>query len=260
MGFGRSPMDIVVESTIKDIITAEYKDLDSVLSRSAVLNYDLLQPHRVLVGTFSHDIKSIRGQLVRAVQAIVGQDGLSCCIGEEVVILARAEVDHLCLAEKIIADIDTQFKLKIYIGIGSIVSSVDNYAPSYQVAKKALNIGAYNVAEGQIRSFDQLKIHALFLTAIKQEELYKFAKEQVGALVDYDERNNTKLCKTLQEFLYLRNNIERTARKLNLSVSGLKYRLRKIESILSMNLNDYNGCFDVQLAFIIMQLFGDYTV
>jgi DNA-binding PucR family transcriptional regulator len=116
------------------------------------------------------------------------------------------------------------------------------------------------VTEGQVYSFEQLKVHALFLSSIRHEDLYAFAREQLGALVEYDEVNHTKLCVTLQEFLYLHNNIESTARSLNLSVSGLKYRLRKAEDILGIDLHNNKICFDIQLAFVILQLFGDYSI
>jgi DNA-binding PucR family transcriptional regulator len=45
-----------------------------------------------------------------------------------------------------------------------------------------------------------------------------------------------------------------------MSVSGLKYRLRKIERIIGLDLSDYKVSFDLQLALIILQLFGEYRI
>jgi DNA-binding PucR family transcriptional regulator len=116
------------------------------------------------------------------------------------------------------------------------------------------------ITEGQVRSFEQFSVHALFLSTLKPAELYNYARSHLGALLDYDEKRGTELVKTLQEFLYLRNNIEKTARTINMSVSGLKYRLQKIEKIIGLELQDYKVSFDLQLALIILQLFGEYKI
>ena len=43
-------------------------------------------------------------------------------------------------------------------------------------AKKALEIGTYMITEGQVRSFEQFKVHALFLSTLKPAELYDYAR------------------------------------------------------------------------------------
>jgi DNA-binding PucR family transcriptional regulator len=146
----------------------------------------------------------------------------------------------------------------MYIGIGSICSALPDFPASYMAARKALEIGEYMITEGQVRSFEQFKVHALFLSTLKPAELYNYAREQLNALLIYDEKHSTDFLKTLQEFLYLRNNVEGTAKAIKMSVSGLKYRLQKIEKILGHDLKDYKVCFDLQLALVILQLFGEY--
>jgi DNA-binding PucR family transcriptional regulator len=164
------------------------------------------------------------------------------------------------LAENIIGAVSPFFKVKLYIGIGNTARELADYQQSYLEAKKALEIGAYMITEGQVRSFEQFKVHALFLSTLKPAELVEYARSQLGALFDYDAQHKTELLKTLQEFLYLRNNVEGTAKNLSMSVSGLKYRLAKIERITGFDLRDYKVCFDLQLALIILQLFGEYRI
>jgi DNA-binding PucR family transcriptional regulator len=185
---------------------------------------------------------------------------------DEIVLLVRQAEEKgaigpaKTLAEEIIADAAAAFRVKLFIGIGRSCSKLPDYHESYLEAKKALEIGAYMITEGQVRSFEQFRVHALFLSTLKPTALYEYARSQLGALLDYDELHQTELLKTLQEFLYLRNSVERTAKSLNMSVSGLKYRLAKIERIMDLDLMDYKVSFDLQLALIILQLFGEYRI
>ena len=164
------------------------------------------------------------------------------------------------LSQSIIDFVAEQFGAKMYIGIGNVCSELSDFSKSYFSAKKSLEIGTYMITEGQVRSFEQFSIHALFMSTIKPAELYNYARNLLGGLLTYDEEHHTEFTKTLQEFLYLRNNVEKTARTINMSVSGLKYRLKKIEKIVGRDLQDYKVSFDLQLALIILQLFGEYRI
>lgn len=270
---------------VEDLVSLREIDPDSIQSRAAALGFDLTLPYRVFVGEIenmpqvvSHlgdgmpALAKFRTELVGRLQEHLDGSGAGPSAGmaihknDELIMLVRQAsatspiVPARKLAEDIIDAVSQLFKIKLYIGIGNICTRLSDYSQSYLEAKKALEIGTYMITEGQVRSFEQFKIHALFLSTLKPAELYEYARSQLGALLDYDARHKTELLITLQEFLYLRNNIEGTARSLNMSVSGLKYRLQKIERITGIDLRDYKLCFDLQLALIILQIFGEYRI
>lgn len=266
---------------VDDLVSQRYSDPESILSRAKALDFNPALPHRVLVGEIdnigqimSHlknDAKAMakfRTELIGRIQARLdgAGGGMVTHKNDEIILLVRqAEAGGSIgpaktLAEEIIADAAAAFRVRLYIGIGRSCSALPQYHESYLEAKKALEIGAYMITEGQVRSFEQFRVHALFLSTLKPAELYEYARSQLGALLDYDEAHRTELLKTLQEFLYLRNSVEKTAKSLNMSVSGLKYRLAKIERIIGLDLRDYKVSFDLQLALIILQLFGEYKI
>lgn len=266
---------------VEDLISSHYTDPESILSRARALDYDIQAPHRVLVAeienlsrilhAFDSDEKAttrFKTDLVQLMQNRLSQTNIGMVIySKDTLILIVQQTsasvgisDFNKLAENIIEDVAIQFKAKMYIGIGSICTELPGFSKSYMEAKKALEIGEYMITEGQVRSFEQFKIHALFLSTLKPADLYNYARDQLEELLTYDEKHHTEFLKTLQEFLYLRNNVEGTAKSLNMSVSGLKYRLQKIEKIISLDLKDYKVCFDLQLALVILQLFGEYRI
>ena len=264
---------------VEDLISGNYLDIESIKARARALEYDITIPNRVLVAQFDEakqfsryknpdEQNNFRHELVKKIQSVTALTAPSMAVSgnNEIIILVQndksnqsfEEIKHI--AQEIIKEVSPLLKTKLYIGIGSRCSELKDYKRSYLTAKKALEIGEYMITEGQIRSFEQFKIHALFLSTLNPAELYSYARKLLQPLLDYDDKHNAELIKTLQEFLYLRNNVEGTAKSLNMSVSGIKYRLQKIQKITGYNLKDHKLCFDLQLALIILQLFGEYNV
>ena len=255
---------------VEDLIFSGNLDHDSIMNRAKALNYSISQPHRVLVAE-SQTMRKQSGygaELVKIAQAGLNRHsgGLAMYKNNELIILYRQEPDGEAwepakqLAEEIVEEASSVLKIKLCVGIGNVCAALEDYKNSYLTAKKTLEIGEFMITEGQIRSFEQFKVHALFLSTIKPQELQKYAKSQLSKLLEYDRIHKTEFLKTLQEFLYLRNNIEGTAKSISMSVSGLKYRLKKIEQILGVDLKDNKESFDLQLALIILQLFGEYRI
>ena len=265
---------------IEDLISTHYTDPESIMNRARALAYNISLPHRVLVAEIENfkqlssrhpeakEASRLKTELVKSIQNRLDQSagGMVSQHNDEIILLVPLEDESASisrlktLSQSIIDLIADQFGAKLYIGIGNVCSDLSDFSKSYLSAKKSLEIGTYMITEGQVRSFEQFSIHALFMSTIKPAELYNYARNLLGGLLKYDEEHHTEFTKTLQEFLYLRNNVEKTARTINMSVSGLKYRLKKIEKIVGHDLQDYKVSFDLQLALIIMQLFGEYRI
>lgn len=265
---------------VEDLVFMHYSDPESIMSRARSLNYNVSAVHRVLVAEieslqqvilhFGNDQEAaivFKTAFVHSIQNCLDKThkGMVMYSKETFILLVQDTAggdmsDIKVLAEKIIEDAALQYRAKLYIGIGSRTSGLSDFSKSYIEAKKALDIGEYMITEGQVRSFEKFRVHALFLSTLKPAELYNYARDQLDALLSYDEKHNTDFLKTLQEFLYLRNNVEGTAKSLNMSVSGLKYRLKKIERLIGQDLKDYKVSFDLQLALVILQLFGEYRI
>jgi sugar diacid utilization regulator len=266
---------------IEDLISARFADADSIKTRARAIDYDITAPHRVLVAEIDtisnakrhHNLKdtpaqeSLKSELAKAVYSRLNQLSIGMVMhrNDETVILIRIDGSSALsavksVAEEIIGFVRAQYNIKMHIGIGSVCTELSDFSKSYHAAKKSLEIGEYMITEGQVRSLEQFSVHALFLSTVKPAELYNYARAHLDKLLTYDKKNGSELLKTLQEYLYLRNNVEKTARALSLSVSGLKYRLTRIEKIIGLELNDYKVSFDLQLALVIMQLYGEYRI
>ena len=94
--------------------------------------------------------------------------------------------------------------------------------------------------------YDDLGIYALLYEKRDQDQLADFAQRWLGPL-----RPHGELVHTLRVLLES-GGPSAAATALFVHISTLKYRLRKIESILAVDLSDPEVCFNLRLAFKIL--------
>lgn len=93
--------------------------------------------------------------------------------------------------------------------------------------------------------YDDLGIYGLLYEKRDRDQLADFADRWLGPLLEHCE-----LTHTLRVFLET-GGPSAAASALFVHISTLKYRLRKIESILGVDLSDPEACFNLRLAFKI---------
>jgi sugar diacid utilization regulator len=94
--------------------------------------------------------------------------------------------------------------------------------------------------------YDDLGIYALLYEKRDRDQLADFANRWLGPL-----REHSELTHTLRVFLET-GGPSAAAAALFVHISTLKYRLRKIESVLGVDLSDPEACFNLRLAFKIL--------
>jgi predicted hydrocarbon binding protein len=138
---------------------------------------------------------------------------------------------------------------RFYIGSGRAVHSLRELGTSYQDALRIseflqLAYPAYTA----IATFEQLEPIIFVVKGGDQEELIAFCRRTLGKLIEHDRSNQGSLLLTLKTLLDYNGNLRKTAKDLHLSITGLRYRLERIESLLGMDLKDGNENFKLQLA------------
>ncbi|UWG99050.1 XylR N-terminal domain-containing protein [Dehalobacter sp. DCM] len=261
---------------LEDLLAGNYTDSNSIISRARALDYDITAPHRVLylgvhnfnelVRCYKQDEKKImqfKDKLADCVRISLKELGKVVVLGKsnDLILLIPLkdpevpEKDTRELAEQIIHRVSKDFpKINMTIGVGSLCLKLEDYKKSLYSAKKAVDICKNLNKKGKAVSLEQLGTHALLFSSLNPEDMQHFARQQIGSLVEHDEKYQTKLIPTLEELLNQCGNVLSAARALNLSVSGLKYRLNLIEEITGLDLRDSKDSFNMRLALIILRL------
>ncbi|MEH7237682.1 XylR N-terminal domain-containing protein [Bacillus sp. JJ1562] len=139
--------------------------------------------------------------------------------------------------------------IKFYIGVGRTSNSLIEIGKSYQDAFRICDfLNLSFPGRNKIALYDELDHIMLFLNAMHPNELLSFSKKILGRLIDCDETNESNLIQTLKVYLDNNSNVNQTAKELNLSIPGLRYRLEKIQTLCDEDLKSGIGCFHCQLA------------
>jgi sugar diacid utilization regulator len=263
---------------VDDLLSGNFPDPSSIIKRALGLNYDITLPHRVLMldidnftqllNSFPRNGKRIlqfKTDFFNTVQSCLEHLGKGMVVKKSDNLIMLVQLDKPdspekgCrqIAEKIIEQISRQFpKVTLTVGIGSSCKELSDFHHSFLSAQKAIEIGKALKKQGQVISLEQFGTHALLFSALNPSDLLHFATSQIGSLVTYDETYQAQLIPTLQKFLSNRGSVEETSKTMNMSISGLKYRLHRIEEITGQDPKDFQACLNFQLALNILQLAG----
>lgn len=142
--------------------------------------------------------------------------------------------------------------IQTIVGVGrSYYSNIDIYK-SFQESKIALQMEIYGLGSDGIIHYDDLGFVRL-LSYINNDLLRDFSHQYLGKLEKYDRENETELVHTLSIYCAQNGDIIRTAESLFIHQNTLRQRLKKIESILDIELNNYTNLVNLILSLKISQ-------
>lgn len=127
---------------------------------------------------------------------------------------------------------------------------------AYRQATLALEITIRLDLAGQLQPFEQLGVLRLLARIEQSRDVGEFVRSTVGHLLDYDEEQGTQLLLTLYHYVLCNGNARATADSLQVHTNTLKYRLRRIEEIAGVRLNDPEAILNLHVALKILRLQG----
>jgi len=156
----------------------------------------------------------------------------------------KREIDSLF--RKVKKYVYSRLEKSFSVGIGHLYPTADELYRSYQEAKTALELGRFFNKIDDVTYFDELGVFSL-LYKMGELELKKFCYGLLAPILEYDKKNEGQLLETLKTYFQCNADINTTAEKLYVHVNTLRYRLKKVEELLGMDLN----LLDVQLNLFV---------
>ena len=134
------------------------------------------------------------------------------------------------------------------IGISNEGDDIENASKYYEEATIALRL----TMKKKIVEFHSLGIVGVLINSKNMSGIKMIAKEELGSLYNMEDPKAIELLKTLYIYLLNGGKLEQTMSDLALSMSGLRHRIKRIESLLEKDLRDPNEMH--QLLLIIKSL------
>jgi len=148
-------------------------------------------------------------------------------------------------------------KSKFEMGVSSSSPSIEKASQLYNESIASLKVTNYHQ---NLVFFDSLGIIGMLLQAKDLETIENFANNILGDLVEEDQAKNMELTKTLYHYLENGSNVHQTARAMNFSISGLRYRLGRLNEILQLDMSKAYTRHEIYLALQALMVIGKLEI
>lgn len=135
-------------------------------------------------------------------------------------------------------------------GVGTQLTGVESLAESYQQAQSAL---FYSIRQGRrCASFEDMGMLRL-LFACRDQGLPEQFAGVLTPLEDYDLRHGSQLTETLRLYLQCNGSVQQVSEQLYCHRNTTNYRIKKIKSLLELELDSTEAIFRLQMAFCVRE-------
>lgn len=256
------------DAFIFDLLYGNIKSNEDIIVHGNLWNMNFELPHLVIVFSLKDfELYSSDAQLVEKVSYIIQLElrklqihFLTMTKRDEIIIIYPRQhdtiaKDRLVIVDFILSVMNQANKIgiekRIISGIGRSYHDPTELFRSYQEAKVARELGL--LMDLEYPFFRDLGLVQILYNHDLQE-LKEYYLDTLGPLETYDKKHESNLMETLE--IYIRNqcDLSKSADNLFLHRNSLRYRLKKIEEILNIDLNDMDHTLNLIIALKIKQI------
>jgi sugar diacid utilization regulator len=140
---------------------------------------------------------------------------------------------------------------QFWITVGRLSRNLGDYPKSFDEARAALKMMKKLKLPDEVLFYDRLGVFSIMFD-IDPQKLNDFINQVLGNLIEYDKKKNGDLVETLRFYIKNHYNLQQAAKAGFLSPSTLKYRLKKIQEVGNLDLNNADDRLLVELALKII--------
>lgn len=229
-----------------DLLTGNLNDA-LIIQRSEMLNLDMSLYDRIIILQVGRRFELKEINELRRIQFIHTQLKIvQWSFDKLVVLVPKVTREHLSQSLQVfLRKIEKIYKTKVIISVGNS-QPFTKLSMSYEQALMALNT---TVETTQIIFQEDMKLE-LLLTSLPKEIAKEYMHRTLGQIL-----NDEELLQNLEGWLVSNGSLHDIAESLHIHKNTLKYRLKKIEKILQLDLNERIHQVELILAIQIYRKF-----
>ncbi len=241
---------------LENILYGQYASVELAYREASNLGWDLNAKHIVVVFEITNfDQYVIKHQLTEP-QIIKIQANFIKSISDKIIaiqgtyplnrddlklttILRLNGQTTLSRIEQYCRDIVEYFKgkhnIEIFIGISSVVKDLSGFCNRLSEANECIKISkALN--NSRVARYDAFSMEIILYKIFRNPEIQQNYLNKIKLLVDHDNHYNSHLIETLQSYIFNQGNLASTSRMLDIHRNTVKYRLKKVEELLDIQI------------------------
>ncbi|WP_062351803.1 PucR family transcriptional regulator [Herbidospora yilanensis] len=145
----------------------------------------------------------------------------------------------------------------VSVGIGGRFREPGHIARSYEEARRTNEAIRRLGRRGAVVAFDSLGISRLLLQVPDPEALREFATDILGPLLRHERERHSKYVGTLRCYFQENNSLRRAAELLHVHPNTITYRIKRVEEITGLDLENYRDRLAAQVALEILETLGE---
>jgi ligand-binding sensor protein/sugar diacid utilization regulator len=134
------------------------------------------------------------------------------------------------------------------LAVSRLVRGLREYGSAHAAARRGLDLVRLLGRSHQVVSFRQLGVQEILLQVEEPAALLEFIARYVEPLERYDHEHSSKLLASLETFYDSGFNLQEAARRLDVHVSTLRYRLTRIEELLGVDPKVGDSRLNIEVA------------
>ena len=265
----------VRDDLVEGLLLGRGRDNADASRWAAHLGYDPARDHNVLAIAFdlppsavaSHgDAAAQRQRIWESIEHFIATRAPEAIVSareSEVVVVTTAPegpgaMDARQLAAACLARLAELFPAaKVVIGIGGTCRDPREVARSYAQAQRTTQTLQRLGRSGAVSAFGDLGILRLLLQVPDLAELRSFAADVLGKLSMHEHEHKSEYLTTLACYFRENNSPQRASRILHVHPNTVAYRVKRIEEITGLRLDNYTDRLIAQVALEILDSLGD---
>ncbi len=264
------------------LLSSDFDNIEEITGRGRVFNIDLELPTAVVIIndqnlteiTEIQHYTNMNGQqskedLLKAINRFLKLNGIRNLIagikGNNIVVITGT--DHSNPASSLKETVTALIKYlnesaatgkQINTGVGRSYTDIRQISRSYDEAREALKISQLS-DQSQVIFFDNLGFYKI-LSEKNRGELERFVEELLQPVFDYDRNKKGDLIKTLETYYETNRNLKLTSTRLFTHYNTVLYRIKKIEALTGIKLDNPENALNLEIAINILKLFRNSSV
>ncbi|MCR4435771.1 MAG: helix-turn-helix domain-containing protein [Clostridiales bacterium] len=142
---------------------------------------------------------------------------------------------------------------QIYAGVSRCFYLLEDMHEHYMQSINALKLGKLMNDGISIYLYEDFAIYHIAEACSGNGDLKKYCHPSLLTLMEYDKHNNTEFTQTLYTYIDCSKSITVTANALNIHRNTLLYRIKKIQEIMNVNLDNSNILLQLHLSFKMIE-------
>ncbi|MGM9922341.1 MAG: XylR N-terminal domain-containing protein [Bhargavaea sp.] len=241
---------------------------EEIVRRSHFVGVDLFQPYYIVAIQFEHDEPDYKKELavleevMNSTSVFFKNCGIHSLIGQQaghlVLLFLKEEIEKHGIrgtCESYLSYLRKHYpSSSVRAGISMCSDEIEKVKASYEEALTALRM---TTGYHSIQEFESLGIIGPLINPNNQKDVEKIAVHTLLPLSeDLNDDKKLDLIKTLYVYLQNGGNLEQTSSDLALSLSGLRYRIGKIEKLLDRELRNPETAYKLLLSIQVLVSIG----